>query len=633
MKASKILAALVSAATITNTAGISAFAANNENDLTNGSYNYVALGDSIAAGFGLAEGNITEDPALIITDKLLEDPVKGAYPAIFTEYLKNLGAEKGYNVKGTNLASTAYRAEDIENVIKTPGYKGAFASGILEAYLGEGSSEVLTPYHDIFNEKLSEADLVSIQLGGNDIIMSIVPQMVYGDNPVLKAAGMSLMLTLFGTDTQTAIGGGLQVIQENKDNITSEDFLEAASFMYNVSAKADELVDDSASHVKSVVEAVKEVNGDADIALVGMFNPYRTAEESENIKEDIFAVLGKIYTAAAKAAAASEDELTASGKQTTDYITGLNEKVDMINEIKAVMDKYNDSAELQEILTMIEKYNDMEEVQELYGLISASEDKPENEELMALLLKYDDINELQSVIDIVKNYDDLSELTDLMAVMAKYRTANDSAAANAIATEIAAPMAMQVAGKNVDPQMRRLNEKLIEVAEETGAVYVDVYDISPENDFDPHPNANGHKEIADILYKDLSELVSSKMIVPEAETEPEEELPAEEVAEYNFRFVGDVNGDGNVDSDDSFILIYNVLGMYDLSEEDLAYADIDMNGIVNIFDAILLRSFTGQLPFNFGWGGNRYYNPYYRPYNMRYYYPMNHFGGHHFRMR
>ena len=82
MKASRILAALVSAVTLTNTAGMSAFAANNDKNATNGDYNYVALGDSIAAGFGLAGGNITEDPALVITDKLLADPVKGAYPAM-----------------------------------------------------------------------------------------------------------------------------------------------------------------------------------------------------------------------------------------------------------------------------------------------------------------------------------------------------------------------------------------------------------------------------------------------------------------------------------------------------------------------------------------------------------------------
>ncbi|WP_024859539.1 dockerin type I domain-containing protein [Ruminococcus flavefaciens] len=634
MKASKILAALVSAVTLTNTAGMAAFAENN-NELTNGDYNYVALGDSIAAGFGLAGGDLTQDPALVITDALLESPVKGAYPAIFTEYLEKLGSERGYNVKGTNLASTAYRAEDIEKTIKTPEYKGEFATGILESYAGEGASNVLVPYHDIYTKYLSEADLVSIQLGGNDIIMSIVPQMVYGENPVLSAAGMSLMLTLFGTDTETAIGGGLQIISENKDNITSEDFIEAAAFMYNVSENANALVDESASHVKGVVEAVKELNGDADIALVGMFNPYRTEEESAATEEDIYEVLGRIYAAAANAAAAGEDELTANGKQTAEYIDNLNDKVEKINDIKDITEKYNDAAELDELLAMVEKYDDISEVQELSQLVSNSEGQPAKEELMNVLVKYDDINELQSVIDIINNYDDLSELTDLMAVMSKYRTANQTAAAKAIAEEVASPMAMQVAGKNVDPQIRRLNEELKTVAEETGAVYVDVYDISPEKDFDPHPNANGHREIADILYNAMSETVTNRMIIPEAPEPTEEPLPAEEIADYNFRPLGDINGNGKIDSTDSYILIYHALGMYDLSDEDLKYADIDRNGRVDIFDALLLRAYTEQSKFNFGRGGNRFYDPY-RPYNMGYFYPMGNYGryfGHHHRVR
>lgn len=621
MKTSKILAALVSAVTLTNTAGMSAFAANNDKNATNGDYNYVALGDSIAAGFGLAGGNITEDPALVITDTLLADPVKGAYPAIFTEYLEKLGEEKGYNVKGTNLASTAYRAEDIEKTIKNEGYKGEFASTILEMYLGEGASDVLTPYHDYYNKYLSEADLVSIQLGGNDIIMSIVPQMVFSENPVLRAAGTSLMLTLFGMDTEIALGGGLQIINESKDSITSDDFIEAAGFMYNVSAKADELVDDSASHVKGVVEAVKGINGDADIALVGMFNPYRTAEESEAMEEDIFEVLGKIYAAAANAAAESEDELTASGKQTANYINNLNDKVDKITEIEDIMDKYNDSAELEDVLSMVEKYDDITEVQELSELVAVSKNAPAKEELMDVLLKYDDINELQSVIDLINNYDDLSELTDLMEVMSKNRTESQATAEKAIAAEIAAPMAMQAAGKNVDPQMRRLNEKLIEVAAQTGATYVDVYGISPEDDFDPHPNANGHKEIADILFNTMSETINKRMVVPEPveEPAPEETLPAEEVSNYNFRVLGDVNGDDKVNTDDAMLIMSHVLGYIQLSDADLRYADINEDGEVDWYDSYVLMLFTSDYDPRYNW-----YNT--NPYTMGYFYPTRPYG-------
>ncbi len=590
MKASKILSVVVSVAMLGSYAGTTAFASENKAEKN---YNYVALGDSIAAGFGLAGGDLAHDPALVITEKLLENPVQGAYPAVFTDYLKNLGEEKGFNVKGTNLASTAYRAEDIEKTIKIPGNKGEFASQILEMYVGEGASDILIPYHDYYTKYLSEANLVSIQLGGNDIIMSIIPQMIFGDNPILQATGTALTLTLFGMDTEIAIGGGLQILEANKDNITSDDFIEAAAFMYNVSQMADQLVDESASHVKGVVEAVKELNSNADIALVGMFNPYRTEDMAETTKEDIFEVLGKIYSTAANIAAASEGELTVSGKQSPDYIENLTNKVNQITELKEVMNRYNDEAELEELLAMVESYNDMSELEEFAALMEVTEGSPAQEDLFALLLKYDDISEIQSVIDIIKNYDDISELTELITVMTKYRTANQETSEKAIAKEIAAPIAMKIAGKNVDPQMKRLNEQLRTVAEETGAIYVDVYDISPEDDFDPHPNENGHKEIAGILYDNLSNLVCERMNI----TEETQETTEEESSDVENGMLGDVNLDGAITSADFLYMAAHVFGIRQLTPEEQKYADIDGSGTIDLMDALILAAYINM--FNY----------------------------------
>lgn len=589
MKVSKILSAVVSAAMLGTYAGTAAFAADDKAEKT---FNYVALGDSIAAGFGLAGGELADDPALVITDELLANPVQGAYPAVFTDYLKNLGEEKGFGVNGTNLAATAYRAEDIEKVIKLPGYKGEFATTILDTYVEEGKSEVLVPYHDYFTKYLTEADLVSIQLGGNDIVMSVIPDMVYGENPVLKAAGTSLMLTLFGRDPEIAIGAGLLILQENKDNITADDFIEAASFMYNVSQNADALVDESAKHVKDVVKAVQEVNGGADIALVGMFNPYRTEESSEAMKEDIFEVLGNIYTAAAKLSAANENELTISGKPSVNYINMLSDKVDEITELKEVMDKYSDDAELEELLALVGEYEDMSEVEELMALVEAAGGEASKEDVLALMIKYDDISELQSVIDIVKNYDDVSELTELMAVMAKYRTASDTDTAKAMAEEIAAPIALQIAGRNVDPQMKRLNEELQVIAEETGAVYVDVYNISPEDDFDPHPNANGHKEIAGILYDNLSGLVAER-----AAGETQVQNPDDNNEAADTRILGDVDGSGAIDSDDILYVAAHVFGLRPLTEDEAKYADIDGSGSIDLMDALILATYINLFSF------------------------------------
>ncbi|MBP5578351.1 MAG: dockerin [Ruminococcus sp.] len=585
MKITKILSVLVSAAMLNSAAGATAFAAKYENTSAR-TYNYVALGDSIAAGFGLAGENIAEDPALVITDELLADPVSGAYPAIFTEYLKELGEEREFDVKGTNLASTAYRAEDIEKTIKTPGYNGEFATTILDTYVAPGASGVLTPYHDIYNKYLSEADLVSIQLGGNDIIMSIIPQMVFNENPILQASGISLMLTLFGTDSKTAIGGGLQVIEANKDNITSDDFIEAASFMYNVSNKADELVDESAEHVKGVVEAVKELNGDADIALVGMFNPYRTEESSDDMEEDVFAVLGRIYAAAANAAAESEDEPVSYGNPVENLINCVEDKIYMLYMLTAEMLTYKDADELAEIINMVKEYDDINELRELAAVLSASEGDPAEEKLLEIMLKYDDISELKTALEIAKNYDDIAQLEQFIKITSMNRTASDAAVESAIVSELITPIAMQMAGKNVDPQIRRLNEQLKVVAEETGAIYVDVYDISTEDDFDPHPNANGHKEIAGILFDDLYQLICDSMPLPVEITEEDTVPSSEPVAD--IRPAGDVNNDGLIDTTDAVYVLAHILGVRPLTADEKKYADMDGNNFINLVDLLLI---------------------------------------------
>ena len=121
-------------------------------------YNYVCLGDSIAAGYGLTAPGTATDPALILSEDLIANPIQDAYAQVFGNRLAEIGAEKGYTTRATNLASTAYRAEDVAKTIYQEGYKGEVATMILESFVGQGTSQALVPYHDIYNEYLPEAD-------------------------------------------------------------------------------------------------------------------------------------------------------------------------------------------------------------------------------------------------------------------------------------------------------------------------------------------------------------------------------------------------------------------------------------------------------------------------------------------
>ncbi|MBO4865468.1 MAG: dockerin [Ruminococcus sp.] len=580
MRGQKFISALCAAAMMGSATGLNAFAENNNAPApVKKTYNYVALGDSIAAGYGLGKENgLAGDPALVITDKLLANPVQGAYPAILSGKLKELGANYGADVQGTNLASTAYRAADIEKTIRQPGYKGEFAASILESFAGEGTSEVLAPYHDLYLKYLSQADLVSIQLGGNDIVMSIIPEMLEHENPVIRASAMSLMLTLFGTDTETAMGAGLQIIEQSKDSITADTFLEAANYLKNIGAKSEELVQQSADHVKGVVKAVQEVNGETDIALVGMFNPYRTAEETAEVEKDVLDVLGPIFAEASDAAAETENQTDAKGEPTQEFTETINEKVENVTEMKEELDKVFDHEQTGKVIDALSQSKNMNDVMSLASTMQLPH------ELTSELSKYTDIDQLRGILAVIKSGEDVSELPDVAEVVGQFSNSAAAAEAKAFAKEIAGPAAMQLAGKNVDPQIKSLNEKLKVIAKETGALYVDVYGISPETDFDPHPNANGHQEIADIVFASVKDLAAGRM------SDDKKVSDVEETPDKKERSLGDVNGDGDIDATDVTLVAAHVKGKKILEPKDAVYADVDRNGKINITDIILIAA-------------------------------------------
>ena len=346
MKFKRILSVVLSAALITSTTSLSVFARGGEKK-----YDYVALGDSIAAGFGLSgdgsASSLAVDPALILSEDLIANPVRNAYAAVFGRYLAEIGENYGYTTTATNLSSTAYRAVDVEQTILNEGYKGEVAEWILEKFVGEGGSAPLEKYHEIYSKYLPEAELVSIQLGGNDIVMNILYPILKMDNPVLMSMSLSLMLTLFGCDTATALGGGLQYMMQNKDGLTYEKITEAAEYFKNVGSNGEYYVNIAAEQVADVVDAVKQVNNTADIVLVGMFNPYGNSlvyegqvRDMANIVKDIFAQAAEIVCGQA----INTDEIVIIDDDFSDETENFNDNVSALSKFSAKIKNFTGSA-------------------------------------------------------------------------------------------------------------------------------------------------------------------------------------------------------------------------------------------------------------------------------------------------
>lgn len=512
MKFKAIISVLLSVVMLGSTATLFASAAEDAGEKT---YNYVAFGDSIAAGYGLSSNSetLTGDPALVLTEDLIANPVQDAYAAVFGRYLDELGAEKGFSAKTTNLSTTAYRAQDVEKTILQEGYKGEIATYILEGFIGRGASAPLAKYHDIFERYLPEADLVSVQLGGNDIVMSVMVPMTNSDNPVILAMAYSMMLTLFGCDYETSLGAGLMVINNSKDSITCDQVIEAAEYLGNVANNREQLVDESANNVKKVVEAVKSVNNTADIALLGMFDPYGNSLCYDGQIYNLCTVVKNVFKRAAEEA--------------------CNAELDVTDEVEVVS---ADEAEQEtEKLTVCTKI--MKQIQK-----SVEQGKQTAKE----------------------------KLNKLMAI---------------VSDEIAYPLQYLILGKSTEPQMLLLNNKLSVIAKETGAIYVDTYSISNEKNLDPHPDAKGHKEIAELMKAALGKLIADKM----SDTEPEPE--PEPVAHKP----GDVNGDGKVDVNDVTLLQYYLADMETLDDAQKAAADITGDGVINIEDVTRIQYILADL--------------------------------------
>ena len=444
MKCKKLLSVALSAVMLSSQACL---AVNAEGTAPDKAYNYVALGDSIAAGFGLSSDGTTEsmiaDPAFIITDDLIANPIQDAYAQVFGTYLAELGAERGYTTTATNLSTTGFRAEDVAQAILSEDFHSDMADAVVGGFLGQRGIEAMSKYHDYFMQYLPEAELVSIQLGGNDIVLEMLMPMMANQNPILQATGTALIMTVAGFDSETSMQTGIYIIEQNKDNIDYQTIAEAAAYLKGLLNDTDSYVEKSAENVTKVVDAVKAVNSDTDIALIGMFNPYGNSLVYDGQVYNMSAVMKNIFTRAAEEV--------------------CGQKLDTDDEVELVTDE-------------------------------EAEEKTES------------------------CFSHIAELKQRMAKIKQQKKEKMAQLLSIISDEIAYPMQYLLAGKNVAPSIISLNEKLQSVADENGAVFVDVYNISNELNLDPHPDANGHYEIAEFMKNTLSDKVIERMVVPEAES-------------------------------------------------------------------------------------------------------------------
>ena len=463
MNVKKILSVALSAVLIGTTASLAVSAAPAVKTLPK-TYHYVALGDSIAAGYGLEKTGeidptnpvsiLAMDKSAVLTEDLIADPVTEAYPAVFGEYLSELGEKRGYEVSTVNMAAAAYSAVDIAQTIYDPDYLSVYGVSVMMTAVG--SIEPLKQYHVIFNKYLKDADLVSIHLGGNDIIKNVVSPMPASENPIVSGIGYAIMMTLFGCDAPTAVAAGIYTMSSAENAFTAKNLIEAAQMLMELENNADALVQQAALDVKGVIDAVRSVNPDTEIALLNMYNPYGNSLEYDGQVKNVVTVMKSIFKRAAE-----EFLHTKISDEPTKTVDASALLGSLISE--------EDLQEMKLLAFLYEKYGQIKD--SAIGKVTAP------------------------FVDAIKE-----KLTAFFAI---------------VIDEIKYPLQYLTAGETINPYILELNDRLFDAAEEKGAVYVDIYGISNECNLDPHPGVEGHKEIAEIMKNTLTETVSESMVIDE----------------------------------------------------------------------------------------------------------------------
>ncbi len=215
---------------------------------------YVALGDSIAAGVGLED--FVYWPADIGLD--LTPNFKGysedCYVAVVAD---GLGLDRDHAI---NLALPGLMTKDMVDMVKY--------SAMPEMNGPSGAYYVYPEYQ----EYLREADIISIQIGSNDTVVPFVVSLGEATNWKSETLANSLVSGLFRDFSFSTLSSFISAVGEM--TLTKE---ERQAFRYALGDGMKQICADgyqeTVTYLPQVIDAIRELNPDAQILLIGFNNP------------------------------------------------------------------------------------------------------------------------------------------------------------------------------------------------------------------------------------------------------------------------------------------------------------------------------------------------------------------------
>ncbi|MDO4802046.1 MAG: hypothetical protein Q4A15_07760, partial [Prevotellaceae bacterium] len=496
---------------------------------------YAAIGDSIPAGSGLE----ADDPfAYRNFQENVTNSVRTSYPVFFAERL-TADLEKEY--KPANLGISAFSAQDYLAILTKPiktvddiaeNYvfwrminpaPSDYASYANEDAIKQFQFKTLQAMQRRIWSELMSSNLVSIQLGGDDLITLVILGLV-GNNPdvsVQELISKFVDTGLSGLEIDD-LRAALAAITAYLNNPTVENYSEIAQY------------------VKDLAE------NKILVLLLGALELVQSMD-SENNYEKINAFLKFTQTAAQNGLLSFKDlqafidifDMTKLGDALAEGLDILNDDgINVYDKLVAAINRINPSAGV----AIIGMYNPYGNSVELNGtrwtnaqviaaimaeLAKIATEKEEPGVILPAPDVMDSLEETESVVeDIEKNPAVVEEKVEAAyeAVQAIDEAAEENVepannAALLASTEVSRDFEDQqdsltegilyavvhnLLGGAVQESVTTLNYMMADASERTDAVFVNVYsEIKNESNMNPHPNEEGHKAITNALANKL----------------------------------------------------------------------------------------------------------------------------------
>lgn len=264
---------------------------------------YVALGDSITAGVGLKDLKYNVAPIGLDLAPNFENYSSQCYVA---RVAKGLGLDSHHAI---NLGLPGLMSPDLLDMVRT----GAMP----QMNQASGSYYVYPQYQ----EYIRNADVISIQIGSNDALVPCIVALGEATNwksELLANSLISGMLRNLSFETLDTFFSGL-----SKMKLTREESAATRELLnHGMRTICDEAYGSVVSNLPQIIQAIRELNPDCQIILLGYTNPVPLIsswsdyfKKLNSFEKDLAAQQGLTYVAIPFTNTAADGHPTVSGQR------------------------------------------------------------------------------------------------------------------------------------------------------------------------------------------------------------------------------------------------------------------------------------------------------------------------------